>query len=116
MAVAVDADHPLVNGYSGFWPPEYPALADTLETLPSAEAQDAICALHVRYVVLRTEAVKTSDWIDVRVAEAGTGALDAERADLIALGLVHQVQVNQVKGATIVELDPSCGSGTVKSG
>jgi hypothetical protein len=117
MALATDDFHPRVNGYSGFYPPEYPALAATLQELPGADAQDALCALHVRYLVLRTAAVPTgSTGLDALVTGAGTGALDGEQADLIALGMAHEVQVNPVHDAVVVELDPSCGSGKVKSG
>ena len=117
MALATDDFHPRVNGYSGFYPPEYPALAATLQELPGADAQAAICALHVRYLVLRTAAVPTgSAGLDALVAGAGTAVLDGEQVDLITLAMAHELHVDPVNGAVVVELDPSCGSGEVKSG
>lgn len=43
-----------VGGYSGFAPPEYDALAATLETFPSRASLTTMRRLGVRYVVLRT--------------------------------------------------------------
>jgi hypothetical protein len=117
MALATDDFHPRVNGYSGFYPPEYPELATTLQELPGADAQAALCALHVRYLVLRTKAVPTgSAGLDALVTGAGTGALDGEQADLIAQAMIYELHVNPVNDAVVVEVDPACGSGKVKSG
>lgn len=117
MALATDDFHPRVNGYSGFYPPEYRALSATLQELPGAEAQAALCSLHVRYLLLRTAAVPTgAAGLDALVSAAGMGGLDGEFVDLLTQSLIHSVQVNQVKDATVVELDPTCGASGVKSG
>jgi hypothetical protein len=46
-----------VNGYSGFQPPGFDALATRLNAFPSPDAVDALRKLGVRYVVLRTDIV-----------------------------------------------------------
>ena len=95
MALATDDFYPRVNGYSGFYPPDYPALAATLETLPGADAQAALCALHVRYLVLRTAAVPTgSAGLDALVGRRERARSTRSRTDLIALAMLHQVHVN----------------------
>jgi hypothetical protein len=53
---AIDGN-PRVNGYSGYQPPRFAALASALNAFPSAGAVATLRRLGVRYVVLRTDIV-----------------------------------------------------------
>jgi len=44
--------NPIVNGYSGFWPPSYTALIARAENFPSAEAVRGFAAQGVRYLIV----------------------------------------------------------------
>lgn len=52
MLAAVAHWRPLVNGYSGFFPPGYWETVESLNTFPAAEAVARLRALRVRYVVV----------------------------------------------------------------
>jgi hypothetical protein len=48
----------LVNGYSGFFPPSYRAVADTVRTMPSESALNAIKSHGAHYLVLHGERLR----------------------------------------------------------
>ncbi len=79
-------DHdPRVNGYSGFQPKGFDALAATLDAFPSPSALAAARALGVRYVVIRTALVGpvTPSVLTPVLAADGAGRYDATTAGAI---------------------------------
>jgi hypothetical protein len=57
---------PLVNGYSGFYPPSYLNRLDRLRTFPSAEAMDQLRRDGVHYVILHAAPYPPSVLIEIR--------------------------------------------------
>ena len=49
--------HPLVNGYSGFIPPQYAQVSDQLDAFPDPTATEVLRGLGVRYVVVHLDLV-----------------------------------------------------------
>ena len=47
---------PLINGYSGYWPPPWPARAQVLESFPSQAAVDALRALDTTHLTVHVQA------------------------------------------------------------
>jgi hypothetical protein len=54
MVESLEHRRPIVNGYSGLRPSFYPALVETLQAFPSAEAMWTLKDLNVRYVISPT--------------------------------------------------------------
>jgi MFS family permease len=67
-----------VNGYSGFQPPGFDALATTLNEFPAPDAVATLQRLHVRYVILRTDIVGARTY-DPRTLLAYYGTSDRDR-------------------------------------
>lgn len=53
--------HPLVNGYSGFTPPQYVAVSDQLNAFPDPTAVEVLRGLGVRYVVAHLESLDAAN-------------------------------------------------------
>ena len=56
--------HPLVNGYSGYYPKEYLRLLDTLVRFPRGTSLDELRARDVRYIVLHEDRYDGADFLD----------------------------------------------------
>ncbi len=56
--------HPLVNGYSGYYPKPYLDLLNTLVRFPNAEALDALRSRSVRYIVVHEDRYEQADLVD----------------------------------------------------
>jgi hypothetical protein len=52
MLAGLDHGHPLVNGYSGLFPPSYDSLEAAMQGFPSQDAVDALVAAGTGYVVV----------------------------------------------------------------
>ena len=66
MLQSIDTGHPMVNGYSGFFPADHRELAQALRTFPDHRSVTELQARRVRYVVV---AAGTWNNFDQRVAE-----------------------------------------------
>jgi len=75
--------NPIVNGYSGFWPPSYTSLIARTQDFPSAEALSAFAEQGVRYVIVHERFYGRQRYAAV------IRALDA-RTDLEAFGPFHE--------------------------
>ena len=56
--------HPLVNGYSGYYPPAYLELLDTLIRFPNEASLDALRARGVRYIVVHEDRYAPADFAE----------------------------------------------------
>jgi hypothetical protein len=65
MLQAIDTGHPMINGYSGFFPPDHRALRQQLIGFPDERSLAALRARDVRYVVIDTASY---DDFDRRIA------------------------------------------------
>jgi hypothetical protein len=102
-------DHdPRLNGYSGFQPKNYDALAATVNQFPHPDAIATLRRLNVRYIVLRTTLVGELSPAVVRpqIAQDGQGLYTTATADRllrqIAPGVA--VRVDRLPGGYLVEL------------
>jgi hypothetical protein len=57
--------HKLVNGYSGFTPPDYRETRERMRTFPDDEAIDRLTELGVRYVVVHQAYYAPDDYADL---------------------------------------------------
>lgn len=99
-----------VNGYSGFEPPGFDALANRLDRLPSPSALHASDSLGVRYVVLRTRLIGTLfAWQQSALAVEGTGRYSDSAARRVIDGLPRRrvASVDRFDGGYLVELRPA---------
>ncbi len=67
--------HPRVNGYSGYWPPDYLANLVTLDTFPSPAALARAKELRLRYVVLHVGVVRGFKMLTEQQATAALAVL-----------------------------------------
>ena len=65
--------HPLVNGYSGFTPPQYAQLSDLLDAFPDPTAVAVLRDVGVRYVVAHLDGLEAAN--RQRLANADLGRL-----------------------------------------
>ena len=56
-------DHPLVNGYSGYYPPEYIALLGQMVYFPNAVSLAMLRDRHVRYIVVHVDRYAPADYM-----------------------------------------------------
>ena len=56
--------HPMINGYSGYYPREYLTLLGTMIRFPNAESLDALRTRDARYVVVHEDRYEPADLID----------------------------------------------------
>jgi hypothetical protein len=105
-------DHPRVNGYSGFEPPGFAAIVNTLNTFPAPDALALADELGVRYVVIRTDLV---GWYPPEMEAVldvdGVGRWDPDLVEgrLAALDPDRVASVGQFGAAWLVELTPAPG-------
>lgn len=71
--------NPLVNGYSGYRPPDYAETLDFMQTFPDDESMSRLRELHVRYILVHGWFYKPADYSDLLLQLA-------ERPDLIPHG------------------------------
>jgi hypothetical protein len=98
---------PRVTGYSGFFPPQYPAQVASFAAFPSADSLDLLDGLGVKYVVLRTTAYRSGNAaIDASVSRAGTDAMTVDAAETLvaAIPSARLGRVDRVAGALVVTL------------
>ena len=65
MLQALDTGHPMINGYSGFFPKDHGRLRQQLVGFPDERSLAALRDRHVRYVVIDTDRY---DDFDQRIA------------------------------------------------
>ena len=73
---------PLVNGYSGFSPPDYAETATRLEKFPDDRSVDRLRRLNVRYIVVHEAFYKPKDYARLLLRLG-------QRADILAAGRYH---------------------------
>ncbi|HKY16300.1 MAG TPA: hypothetical protein VJM33_15340 [Microthrixaceae bacterium] len=108
MAAQIDGDHPRLNGYSGWSPPDYPEVIDAGRSLPDRAALDEVLRRGVRYLVLHTEVVDPGfPGLGDAITATGDGAMTEQRAREIVDGLPEGCarQVITRSGGLLVELD-----------
>jgi hypothetical protein len=90
----------LVNGYSGYQPPDYAPTVDYMETFPDDESMSRLRELHVRYVLVHGWFYKPADYADMLLQAA-------ERHDLIPQGAFRDwmgpTQIFEVTPAPVVQ-------------
>lgn len=67
--------HPMVNGYSGFFPHRYIALLGAMVAFPRGDSVAALRAHDVRYVVVHEDRYKPEDFLDFDARVRGTPGL-----------------------------------------
>lgn len=87
--------NPLVNGYSGYRPPDYGDTVDFMDTFPDDESISRLRALHVRYVLVHASFYSAADYADLLLQIA-------QRTDLIPHGAFR----DWIGPTQIVELTP----------
>ena len=76
---SIDHWHPLVNGYSGYYPPRYLQMLDRMRRFPDDDSIEALRSLEVRYILVHA-AFFDRDAYGALLARAGA------RADLMPYG------------------------------
>jgi hypothetical protein len=102
-------DHdPRINGYSGFQPKGFDALAAALDQFPNPDALTALRRLRVRYVVMRTAlvGVLTPAGLLPQIARDGAGRYAPATAELLVRQIPRGVaaRVDRLPGGILVEL------------
>lgn len=64
---------PLLNGYSGFFPPSYLALAAEMRTFPDARALESLRSRGARYVIVHGERLPADEYRRIVAAANGCG-------------------------------------------
>lgn len=108
LVLATIDRHPRLNGYSGFWPPDHPAITRVVNALPDAASIDELRVRRVRYLVIRTRTVLDADppYADI-VRDQGRAWVAEADAERIVAGLAAlTARVDRVPGAVLVELRP----------
>lgn len=99
---------PRLNGYSGFWAPDYLPMAAVLNTLPSPDAIEELRYRQVRYLVIRTAPVLVdAPPFQALVEHEGVGPVDAATAERVVAALRDAelvASVENVSGAVVVTL------------
>ncbi len=67
--------HPMVNGYSGFFPPRYIGLLGAMVAFPRGDSLAALRAHDVRYVVVHEDRYEPGDFLDFDARLRGTPGL-----------------------------------------
>jgi hypothetical protein len=80
---------PLLNGYSGYYPPRYLRRLDTLETFPDPQSLDALRTEDVRYIVVHAVQYRPAEYR--RIVE-----------ELVQLGLAHLGTFSDARGDAAV--------------
>lgn len=84
MVLASGDDQRTVNGYSGFAPPDYDRVVDTLNTFPSVESVELLRQLNVDYVMVHTKPVDTGlSPVSDMVNDSGYAFVTASQLDRI---------------------------------
>jgi hypothetical protein len=96
----------LVNGYSGYQPPDYAPTVDYMETFPDDESMSRLRELHVRYVLVHGWFYKRADYADMLLQAA-------ERHDLVPQGAFRDwmgpTQIFEVTPPPVVQQRPPAG-------
>jgi hypothetical protein len=79
MYFSTDHWHRLVNGYSGFYPPSYLRLLETMRRFPDEASIEALRATGAEYVIVHGRFYERDDYTDI-VMTLG------QRADLTSMG------------------------------
>ncbi len=105
---AVRDGRPRVNGYSGFEPKHFDAIAAELDRFPAPGALAEAQRLGVRYVVLRTQLVGTVTpaALGRQLARDGVGlySLSTARRIVDALPTAAVASVDSLPGGYLIEL------------
>ena len=78
MLAALDHGHPLVNGYSGFFPDRYDRLSALMAAFPDQTSLDALEAAGVRWIVLDRRSVSRAQADQVAADPAWATAFEGE--------------------------------------
>ena len=111
--VALYDGHPRVNGYSGYQPPGFEALAQTLNQFPAPTAVAQAVRLGVRYIVLRTALVGVTTPANQveRLDQDGVAryADATARTMLSRLDATSVTGIETLPGGYLIELHPANG-------
>ena len=114
MVLATADWMPRLNGYSGFVPPDYPALVELANRFPDPASIAELQRRGVRYVVLHTTPLDTglADTTDL-VNASGYASIDPARAAAMVSSLPPGTarNVTTTDGAILIELCPTGGCG-----
>ncbi len=108
MVAGRDGDHPRVNGYSGYLPPEYGDWLAAADRLPDDEALATLLDIDVRYLVLHTVPVEPGvPGIADRVTRSGDALLSGTEAEELVAALPDACvdEVVRTRGGIVVGLD-----------
>lgn len=93
MVRAVGDGHPRVNGYSGFAPPDYDELVDTLAAFPARPALDRLEELEVRYAVVHVG------------CEAGIPSFSPEQVERLLREVGDDAVLARARTSLVLDLD-----------
>jgi hypothetical protein len=100
--------HPLVNGYSGFSPPDYAETLTRMRSFPDDRSIERLKNLNVRYIIVHESFYKPKEHTSLLV---GLG----QRADIAPVGKYHDwvgaAQVFELKGGNSRDLRHRGGRG-----
>ena len=102
--------HPLVNGYSGYYPPDYLRTLDRMRSFPDDAALDRLRALSVRYIVVHRDLMEQHAYSALMLRMATRPELKpwGQYQDpvgnasfmpwLVATALIHSLAVTEKRG------------------
>lgn len=108
MVAGRDGDHPRVNGYSGYLPPEYGDWLAAADALPDDDALAELLDIGVGYLVLHTVPVDPGvPGVADQTVRSGDAIMSGTEAEELVAGLPEGCveQVVRTTGGIVVDLD-----------